>query len=549
MVPWRVITAICGIRRFAQHFKLLSYWWVRDGSLRVDTNQNRQHGSSLFGMEFVQQSLDAMSQGISVAKVVNGELHIVLCNEQFIKLLGFPAEFADLPRPFTDFIRYNAERGEYGPGDIDQQINERVELAKQFLPHAFQRIRPDGTVIEIVGKPLPSNDGFVTTYTDTTEREQAETYSDLLIQALDRSGAGIAIFDPDDTLVLTNRTIRSGNPFITGTVMQGFGYEDWGRALVRHGMLAGIKDREDAWLEKWNAHRYNAHGSMEVERSDGQWRLVEVVILRSGHTVMVSSDITELKKAQMALITAKEDAELANRAKTDFLANMSHELRTPLNSIIGFSELLISTDFETLRMGSVNEYLTDINRSGRHLLRLISDILDISKIEVGELKLDEEELCLRELSEECLRMISERARRAGTRITNQDRPPKVRLFADETRVKQIILNLLTNAIKFTDSGGQISFGWQANDDGSISLDVTDTGSGMAEENIRVALEPFGQVANSMTREHEGAGLGLPLSRRLAELHQAELSIKSNLGEGTTVLVTFPKDRVITNFEP
>jgi signal transduction histidine kinase len=319
--------------------------------------------------------------------------------------------------------------------------------------------------------------------------------------------------------------------------------------LVRHGMLAGIKDREDAWLEKWNAHRYNAHGSMEVERSDGQWRLVEVVILRSGHTVMVSSDITELKKAQMALITAKEDAELANRAKTDFLANMSHELRTPLNSIIGFSELLISTDFETLRMGSVNEYLTDINRSGRHLLRLISDILDISKIEVGELKLDEEELCLRELSEECLRMISERARRAGTRITNQDRPPKVRLFADETRVKQIILNLLTNAIKFTDSGGQISFGWQANDDGSISLDVTDTGSGMAEENIRVALEPFGQVANSMTREHEGAGLGLPLSRRLAELHQAELSIKSNLGEGTTVLVTFPKDRVITNFEP
>jgi len=165
------------------------------------------------------------------------------------------------------------------------------------------------------------------------------------------------------------------------------------------------------------------------------------------------------------------------------------------------------------------------------------------------LKLDEEALCLRELSEECLRMINERARRAGTKITNNERPPKLRLFADETRIKQIILNLLTNAIKFTGSGGQITFGWYANEDGTISMAVTDTGTGMAADNIRIALEPFGQVANSMTREHEGAGLGLPLSRRLAELHQAELTIESDVGKGTTVRVTFPTERVVTNFEP
>ena len=156
---------------------------------------------------------------------------------------------------------------------------------------------------------------------------------------------------------------------------------------------------------------------------------------------------------------------------------------------------------------------------------------------------------LRELSEECLRMINERARRAGTKITNQDRPPKVRLYADETRIKQIILNLMTNAIKFTSTNDEITFGWYANEDGTISMEVADTGTGMDEENIRVALEPFGQVANSMTREHEGAGLGLPLSRRLAELHQAKLSIKSDLGKGTAVRVTFPKERVITDFEP
>lgn len=500
-------------------------------------------------MDFIQQSLDSMSQGLSVAKLVDGQLSIVLCNKQFIKLLDFPSDYDVLPRPFSDFIRYNAERGEYGPGDIDQQVQERVDLAQLFQPHSFQRVRPDGTVIAIVGKPLPSNDGFVTTYTDITDWDNAESYSDLLGQALDRSAAGIAIFDPDDNLVLTNSTIRIGNPFIRAIAMPGFGYEDWARAALEQNIIAGVKGREEAWVEKWNQNKRDPHGSIEVERTDGHWRLVEVVTLKSGHTVMVSSDITELKKAQIALIRAKEEAEFANRAKTDFLANMSHELRTPLNSIIGFSELLISTDFQTLGANSVNEYLSDINRSGRHLLRLISDILDISKIEVGELKLDEEELCLRELSEECLRMINERARRAGTKITNQDRPPKVRLYADETRIKQIILNLMTNAIKFTSTNDEITFGWYANEDGTISMEVADTGTGMDEENIRVALEPFGQVANSMTREHEGAGLGLPLSRRLAELHQAKLSIKSDLGKGTAVRVTFPKERVITDFEP
>lgn len=500
-------------------------------------------------MDFVQSSLDAMGQGLSVTRIINGELQIVLCNTQFIKLLDFPAEFGKLPRPFSDFIRYNAERGEYGPGDVESQVRERVELAQKFLPHEFKRVRPDGTVIAIVGKPLLNATGFVSTYSNVTDQSLAESYSDLLIQALDRTAAGIAIFDPNDNLVLTNRTIRETNPFVTGHSMPGFGYEDWGRAMIDNHMIAGIDGREDAWLSKWMGLRLKPRGGLETERTDGNWRVIDVIILQSGHTVMVSNDITELKKAQIGLINAKEEAELANRAKTDFLANMSHELRTPLNSIIGFSELLISIDIGTLGLSRANEYLGDINRSGRHLLRLISDILDISKIEVGELKLDEEALCLRELSEECMRMIKERARRAGTRIENHLRPPKVRLFADETRIKQIILNLLTNAIKFTESGGVVSLSWHKNDNGSISLKVTDTGAGMAMENIKVALEPFGQVANSMTREHEGAGLGLPLSRRLAELHQADLTIESEIGKGTTVLVTFPAERVVTDFEP
>lgn len=499
--------------------------------------------------EFIQASLDAMGQGISVARLVNDELMIVLCNAQFIELLDFPKEFKNLPRPFSDFIGYNAERGEYGKGTVEDLVASRVALAREFQAHELVRTRPDGTVIEIIGKPLPGGDGFVSTYTDVTQKDEAETYSSLMIQALNRINAGIAVFDPNDSLVLANETIMRRSSFLTVSNMPGFGYDDWGRALIEHGDIAGIEGREDEWLSQWIAHRHNNAGPFEIHRSDGQWRLVDVVILQHGHTVMVSNDITEHKKTQSALMHAKEEAELANRAKTEFLANMSHELRTPLNSIIGFSELLIATDFDTLGKDKIPEYLGDINRSGRHLLRLISDILDISKIEVGELQLDTEALCLRELSDECLTMIGERARRAGTLITIIDRPPQVRLDADHTRVKQIVLNLLTNAIKFTEGGGDVSLGWLLNDDGTLTLEVKDTGSGMAPENIHIALEPFGQVANSMTREHEGAGLGLPLSRRLAELHQAHLDIKSKIGQGTTVHVTFPLERVITNFEP
>lgn len=499
--------------------------------------------------EFIQASLDAMGQGISVTRLVNDELMIVLCNTRFIELLDFPEDFKNLPRPFSDFIGYNAARGEYGEGNVEDLVASRVALACEFQAHELLRTRPDGTVIEIIGKPLPGDDGFVSTYTDVTKKNQAETYSNLMIQALNRINAGIAVFDPNDSLVLANETIISRSPFLTDSKKPGFGYDDWGRALIENGDIADIQGREEEWLSQWMAHRHNNMGAFEVQRTDGECRLVDVVILQQGHTVMISNDITEHKKTQSALLHAKEEAELASRAKTEFLANMSHELRTPLNSIIGFSELLIATDFDTLGKDKVPEYLGDINRSGRHLLRLISDILDISKIEVGELQLDTETLCLRELSDECLSMISERARRAGTSITIIDRPPQVRLDADETRLKQIMLNLLTNAIKFTEDGGNVSFGWLLNDDGTLTLEVKDTGLGMAPENIHIALEPFGQVANSMTREHEGAGLGLPLSRRLAELHQAHLEIKSEVGQGTTVHVTFPEKRVITDFEP
>lgn len=493
---------------------------------------------------FVLDCLDTMSQGLSVARMVGDELQIVLCNQRYIEILEFPEELAVMPCPFEEYIRYNAERGDYGPGDPEEQTTSRVELAKQFEPHQFRRTRPNGQVIEVTGKPLNSGDGFVTTYTDVTSQAQAENYNEILLTALNNAVTGIVIYDPDDRLLFANSRMKENNRAVAESYTPGIKFEDRMRLLIDNGAIKSIKGREKEWLEERVKRRSSQRGPFEVQREDDGWLLINDIKLDTGHIVSLSADITEIKETEEALRRAKEDAELANRTKTEFLANMSHELRTPLNSVIGFSELLISTDFDQLGMDRVTEYLGDINRSGRHLLRLISDILDISKIEVGEMALDEEVVSLQKIVQECFKMIDERAKRARTPLSIEANCPPVWLMADETRLKQILLNLLTNAIKFTESDGQVSVGWSLDKDQNLDVFVSDTGEGMEPASIEIALEPFGQVATSLTRDHEGAGLGLPLSRRLAELHGAKLNIDSEIDRGTTVRILFPAERVI-----
>lgn len=239
------------------------------------------------------------------------------------------------------------------------------------------------------------------------------------------------------------------------------------------------------------------------------------------------------------LKAAKEMAEFASRSKSQFLANMSHELRTPLNAIIGFSRIMKDQMFGPIGVDKYLEYSDDILTSSTHLLSVIGDILDVSKIEAGELSLEKTEVHMSEVAHVCKSLLNEpiHARNLSLDINIPESFPPI--FADELRVKQIVINLFSNAVKFTPEGGAIWIEGTQNEDHSSTFKIIDTGIGISESDIPRVLEPFGQVDDIMTRSHEGTGLGLSLCKSFMEEHEGTLEIESTLGKGTTISLWFP----------
>jgi signal transduction histidine kinase/DNA-binding response OmpR family regulator len=377
-------------------------------------DEARRHESELARQSaLLQATLDNVSQGISA---VDADLRLVAFNDRFLDLLGFPRELGRPGTSLADFLRYNAARGEYGPGDPEEQVARRLALARRFEPHRLEQARPDGTVLEIQGRPMPGG-GFVSTYADITER----------------------------------------------------------------------------------------------------------------------------KRAEEALARAKEAAEAASRAKSEFLANMSHEIRTPMNGIIGMTELALDTELTAEQ----HEYLSMVKASANSLLEIIDDILDFSKIEAGKLDLEAIEFSLRSSLGYTLKPLALRAHQKGLELAVRVRPdvPDA-LVGDPGRLRQILVNLVGNALKFTEEGeivvevaAEVEPGAKTGGDVRVDIAVRDTGIGIPEAKHGLVFEAFTQADGSTTRRYGGTGLGLAITRQLAAMMGGCIRLESAPGRGSTFHVT------------
>ena len=257
----------------------------------------------------------------------------------------------------------------------------------------------------------------------------------------------------------------------------------------------------------------------------------------------VMAGLTE-RRAQ-DLERQRQRAEAANQSKTKFLATMSHELRTPLNAIIGFADLIRMELYGEMQPSRYKDYISDIHKSGVHLLAMINELLDMAKIEAGRAELHETEVIIPEIMDEVVRMMRPSVTENGLAIcieVDEDLPS---IYADEQQIRRILVNLVSNAAKFTPSGGTITVVASVTPEGGMHIAVRDTGIGIPADKLQKVLEPFEQVENSFTRTRAGTGLGLPLAKAMAEAHDGTLCLESEIGEGTTVCICLPPSRLIS----
>ncbi len=351
-------------------------------------------------------------------------------------------------------------------------------------------------------------------------------------------GDGIAVFDRNLRLVEWNRRYQEIFAYPPGRLTPGLSLEELLRIDSRHGVF-GSELSDQAIGDLLAKARRIDPTPQEFHTRNGQiLELTRSPVPDGGHVVSIR-DITAYRRAEQQAMAARDQAEVANRAKSEFLANMSHELRTPLNAILGFSEVMITEMFGPLGDRHYWQYAGDIHESGQHLLSLINDILDLSKIEAGRFTLAEEDVNPVEVAKAVLRLVAGRAENAGLEIEFRVDGDIAQYRLDPRAMKQVLLNLVSNSIKFTPSGGQIIFRLYVSAAYELAYQITDTGIGIAANDITRIMAPFGQVDSHLSRKHPGTGLGLPISHALVMMHGGSLRLESEPGVGTTVTVTLP----------
>jgi len=477
--------------------------------------------------------------------LLDAEDRLVLCNSRYRELHASIAHCLVPGTKFVDICRASALAGLPKPaiGRVEEWVRER--MARHRQPQFALEERQTGERWIQVAEQHTSDGGTVVVQTDITalkrrEQELAEKTA-LLRATLDNMEQGLLVIDAFCAIKMWNNRMIELLEVPPELIDVGRSIEPMLRAMAAEGVY-GSGPIDALVARRLEQLRRAEPRVVEMVR---RGRIIEHqrTLMPDGGVLFTYTDITDRKRVEVDLRRAKDEAELASRSKTEFLANMSHELRTPLNAIIGFSDILIGQIFGPLSDARYADYARDIRDSGLHLLTLINDVLDIAKVEFGKVELLEETVDIVAVIESCLRLVRERAQTAGIQLDQALPPGLPCLLGDGRRLKQILLNLLSNSVKFTAAGGRVTISASRDADG-FRLAVVDTGIGIAADDLETALRPFGQIDSRLARKYQGTGLGLPLARSMAELHGGRLELRSAPGEGTTATLWLPPSRVL-----
>ncbi|TCZ64323.1 PAS-domain containing protein [Roseicella aquatilis] len=489
----------------------------------------------------LQTMLDTMRHGIAL---YDAGRRLIATNRLAGEMGGTLGRTTRIGMTFDEIVAAQHHAGRFGSGpDAEAQMAWVLGLDRS-QPVRYRRRMACGRVIETHSDPTPEG-GFVITWTDITAQaraeEEAQHRADLLQAMLDNIRHGIALFDREGRVQAVNPVFLElldlpAEVMATGGSFGGFidhllARGEYGPAEEGRAIAARLKARD---------RRQPSLGTRT--RPNGMVLEIASEPVPGGGWVLALTDVTEDRRVRAEVERAKDAAETANRAKSRFLATMTHELRTPLNAVIGFSEALL-TDPDPAR---ARDYVTTIHEAGRQLLSLIDDILDVTRAETTGVPTVEGEVALIPLVEATLRVMQATATAAGVTLDISLPPALPPLRADELRLRQVLLNLVSNAVKFTPRGGRVAVGAMLEPGGDLVLRVSDSGIGILPEDIPRAFEPFTQLDSSLSRRFHGSGLGLYLSRALAEAQGATLMLESTPGVGTVAILRFPKSRLLAS---
>ena len=487
-------------------------------------------------------------------------------------------------KPRDALLSFGEVNGLVHPDDIDLYglAAQLTDATATLVDHAFRMRHANGNWVwlrarcELVQQSGDSGAHLIGIAVDITEQKtlvERTVEADLRLRdAIETIPEAFVVWDAQNRLVLCNSNFQELHNLPDESIKAGASYE----SVVAAGRKPVVRSKVTSEGQSPGARTF------EAQLDDGRWLHISERRTKDGGYVSVGTDITNIKRHEVKLMESerrlmatvadlrhsqqklerqaeevadlaekyaeeKTRAEEANQAKSKFLANMSHELRTPLNAIIGFSEIMGSGMFGPLGSDKYREYCHDIHQSGQYLLDVINDVLDMSKIEAGRIRLDAEPVDLEPFLNDAMRVVSGRANDKRLKLTARI-GRGISLTADHRLLKQIVLNLLSNAVKFTPEGGRITIRARATAAGWVSVSIADTGIGIPEDALARLGRPFEQVESQLTKSHQGSGLGLAIAKSLTELHQGTMRIRSTPGRGTMVLLRLPINRMIVQKE-